>query len=96
MFAAHSANPHLAAAAAADPYNVSNTLHNFQTSQVRLQRFGAGLPDGFFKSTSFLVHFGSPLNGKLVYFVAICFILWQFGILHGHQLYYPNFGLLYQ
>ena len=34
MFAAHSANPHLAAAAAADPYNVSNPLHNFQTSQV--------------------------------------------------------------
>ena len=34
MFAAHSANPHLAAAAAADPYNVSNSLHNFQTSQV--------------------------------------------------------------
>jgi hypothetical protein len=34
MFAAHSANPHLAAAAVADPYNVSNTLHNFQTSQV--------------------------------------------------------------
>jgi hypothetical protein len=24
----------LAAAAVADPYNVSNTLHNFQTSQV--------------------------------------------------------------
>ncbi len=42
MFAAHSANPHLAAAAAADPYNVSNTLHNFQTSQVndkKLDRF---------------------------------------------------------
>jgi hypothetical protein len=37
MFAAHSANPHLAAAAAADPYNVSNTLHNFQTSQVSLK-----------------------------------------------------------
>ena len=26
---------HLAAAAAADPYNVTNPLHNFQSSQVR-------------------------------------------------------------
>lgn len=26
---------HLAAAAAADPYNVTNSLHNFQSSQVR-------------------------------------------------------------
>jgi len=36
MFAAQAAAPHLAAAAAADHYNVSNSLHNFQTSQVGL------------------------------------------------------------
>ena len=32
--AALNAQQYMAAAAAADPYNVSNTLHNFQTSQV--------------------------------------------------------------
>ncbi|XP_059090009.1 transcription factor AP-2-epsilon-like isoform X1 [Tigriopus californicus] len=30
-------NSHLAAAAAADPYNVANPLHNFQTSQANMQ-----------------------------------------------------------
>jgi hypothetical protein len=28
--------------------------------------------------------------------VAICFILWPFGICCGHLLYYPHFGKLYQ
>jgi hypothetical protein len=32
----------------------------------------------------------------MVYFVAICFILWQFGICYGNSLYYPHFGILHQ
>jgi hypothetical protein len=32
----------------------------------------------------------------LVYFVAICFILWQFVIFFVHLLHYPHFGILYQ
>jgi hypothetical protein len=33
----------------------------------------------------------------LVYFVAICFILWQFNIVcFGHLLFYRRFGILYQ
>jgi hypothetical protein len=31
----------------------------------------------------------------MIYFVAICFILWQFGILCGKLIYYPHFGILY-
>jgi hypothetical protein len=34
-------------------------------------------------------------NDHLVYFVAICFVLCQFGIFRVH-LYYPHFGILYQ
>jgi hypothetical protein len=32
---------------------------------------------------------------RLVLFVAICFILWQFGVFRGHLLYFPHFGTLY-
>ena len=60
MFAAHSANPHLAAAAAADPYNVSNTLHNFQTTQVNKQNI-----DLFIVRPSDFAVYSNQRQGKL-------------------------------
>jgi hypothetical protein len=65
----------------------------------------AGLPDGLFSHQT--ASFGTfwkafewkvfdIFNDHLVHFVAICYILRNFGIFCGHFLYYPNFGILYQ
>jgi hypothetical protein len=49
----------------------------------------------------FSLHFGSSLNGKsnilwpFQYCVAICFILWQFGICYSHFLYFVS-GKIWQ
>jgi hypothetical protein len=64
----------------------------------------SGLPDGLFSNQPhqflyilealWIENFGIFYD-HLIYFVAICFILWQFGICCGHSLYYPHFGILY-
>jgi hypothetical protein len=40
--------------------------------------------------------FWTALQWKMLeYFVAFCFIFGQFGIFHGHLVYFSRFGMLY-
>jgi hypothetical protein len=68
-------------------------------------RWPPGLPDGLFPNQT--PQFWYNLEGlwpdnfdifhdHSVFFVAIYFILWPFGICCAHLLYYPHFGKLYQ
>jgi hypothetical protein len=70
----------------------ANFYHNFFHLEAGLifEVGEAGLPDGLFSNQTFLVHFGRPFKisyDHLVYFWAIGFILWQFGIFCGLLLY---------
>jgi hypothetical protein len=48
----------------------------------------SGLPDGLFSTPPpGLVNFGGSMNGHLVNFLAICFILRKFAIFCGHIIF---------
>jgi hypothetical protein len=65
-------------------------------------RFRPGLPNVIFskQKSNFSVNFGGTcigiLNGHWVYFTAIGYILWPFGIFHGYLVYISRFGLLHE
>jgi hypothetical protein len=68
-------------------------------------RSKAGLPDGMhvFKPKILIwVNFGGSCIGRCWYnlwtvglLVVVCYILWTFGIVRGHLVYFPHFGMLY-
>jgi hypothetical protein len=72
---------------------------------INSQSLAAGLPDDVFKNQkNNLGKFWRFLQQKImVYFMAIWYILWPFGIFYGHLVYFmvicyifPRFGMLYQ